>query len=257
MADYYHPALRGTQIHEAKVRVLPEGSSFQVPEWEGQMLIVGIKLYIAISRDSTLTWVQPLAYNAPVLPSDIVKFEKGNETPPLPRPGDGIIYQNEYTNDIWYLASGEWLKLGGAITSEGLQIISDKSAESWQGNFFGLLNPPYPNQENCLLIKSWEPDKKYYWAIKTPFALSLGGNDDNNFYIELWQDFSTSIISIVPENSENLISVDTSLFELWATAFRIGAYVMYNGYKSYLNFSFDMEARIIEIKGIANISHGY
>jgi hypothetical protein len=259
MADYFHSALRGDQIHEAKIKVLPAGASMPVPEWEGQFLAVGKNLYYSAMQNNTLSWVQPTASNAPVLPANVVVFESGSQNPPSPRAGSGRIYSNLAIKDNWYLSGGQWIKLGATSSNSNFEIISGRSAESWQGNYLGLLNPSDPNQDNCLLIKKYLLNTNYYVAIQSPSILSLGGSDDNLFYFELWRDNNKILISTYAEAKESLgiINTSTSVFTSTTALYRLGLYIRRNSTKLYLNFAFNMDTRLLAIKGVANVSYGY
>lgn len=255
MSDYFHSALRGEQIHESKIRVLPAGSSFPVPEWEGQFLAVGKNLYYSVLQDGALKWIQPVAFNTPTLPANVVVFETGSQNPPLPRTGGGRIYTDTATKDTWYLSGSQWIKLGTG-NSSNFEIISGRATENWQGNYFGLLNPGDPLQDNCLLIKKWQPNTKYYLAIQTPTMLSLGGSDDNMFYFELWSNFTKTLISTHNEAKESIIILNTSGF-ITSIVYRLGLYIRRDSVKVYLNFAFNLDTRLIDTKQLANISYGY
>lgn len=255
MPDYFHSALRGDQIHEARIKVLPADSPIPVPEWEGQFLAVGKKLYYSILQDKALIWNQPVASNAPVLPANVVVFETGLLNPPSPRTGGGRLYTNTTTKDTWYLSGSQWIKLGAGNNSS-FEIISGRAAEDWQGNYFGLLNPSDPRQDNCLLIKKWVPATKYYLAIKTPTMLSLGGSNDNLFYFELWDNSTKITVSSHSEAKESLAIVNTSGFATSST-YRLGLYIKRDAANVYLNFAFNLDTRLIEAKELANISYGY
>lgn len=255
MPDYFHSALRGDQIHESKIKVLPAGSAFPVPEWEGQFLAVGKSLYYSIKQDDVLGWTQPVASNTPVLPANVVIFESGSQNPPLPRIGGGRLYTNTTTKDTWYLSASQWIKLGTG-SSSSFEMISGRSAESWQGNYFGLLNPSDPLQDNCLVITKWQPTTKYYLAIKTPTMLSLGGSDNNLFYVEVWNHSTKTTISTQSEAAENLALINTSGF-ISSNTYRLGLYIMRSSAKLYLNFAFNLDTRLLEVKQLANISYGY
>lgn len=258
MADYFHSALLGEQIHEAKIRVLPENSAFPVPDWEGQFLVVGLKLYVSITQNNVLTWVQPKAYNLPELPPNVVIFESGYENPPTPRDKSGIIYLNLNTNDVWYSNENNWIKLGQGNSNSTLEIMSGRTTVS--SNYFSLLNPVSPSQENCLLLKKWLPNTKYYFAIKTPTMLSLGGSDDNLFYVGLWDGYyvSTVLATYLDENSEVCFALDTSQFNDRPEPYRLGIYIKRDmGYYNHLNFEFNLDTRFIEIKELSTVSYGY
>ncbi|MEG4484858.1 hypothetical protein [Microcoleus sp. D2_18a_B4] len=260
MPDFFHSALRGDQIHEAKIKVLPEGSIFPAPDWEGQFLVIGLKLYVSIKQNNVLTWTQPKAYNLPQLPSNVVTFEQGYENPPAPRDKSGVIYLNIDTKDIWYFEGANWIKLGQGGSASSLDIISGRSTTNWQGNFFGLLNPVLESEENCLLVKKWLPNTKYYFAITTPAMLSLGGSDDNLFYIGLWDGWGQShvIASYLDKNDEICFTLDTTLFNEKPEPYRLGIYIKRDmGYWRYLNFEFNLDTRFVKIKELANISYGY
>lgn len=258
MANYFHAALRGEQIHEARIKVLPAGAPMPVPEWEGQFLAVGKNLYYSVFQNNNLGWTQPTANNAPVLPANVVVFESGTQNPPSPRSGSGRIYSNITTKDNWYLNSGQWVKLG-ASSNSNFEIISGRSSENWQGNYFGLLNPPSASEDNCLLIKKYLINTNYYLAIRSPSMLSLGGSDDNLFYFEMWRDTTKILLSTHAESKESLGAINTSvsLFTSSTALYRLGLYLKRNSAKLYLNFAFDPDTRLIDIKGIANISYGY
>ena len=256
MANYLHSALRGEQLHESKIKILPAGSPMLAPEWEGQVIVIGKNLYISVLQSNTLTWIQPVASNAPTLPANVVIFEAGLQNPPSPRSGSGRIYSNTQTRDNWYLSGGQWIKLGVG-SSSNFQIVSGRSAENWQGNSFGLLNPSDTKEDNCLLINKYLPNTKYYVAIQSPSMLSLGGSDDNLFYLELSRDATQTILSTHAESKESLGIVNTSLFTSTSSLYRLGLYIKRNSAKVYLNFAFDADTRLINIKGIANVSYGY
>lgn len=258
MANYFHSALRGEQIHESKIKVLPEGSAFPVPEWEGQLLAIGRKFYYSVKQNNSLIWQQPIASNAPVLPANVVVFEFGTQNPPSPRSGSGRIYSNSLTRDNWYLTGGQWVKLGTGSNSN-FEIVSGRATENWQGNYFGLLNPSDPSQDNCLLIKKYLLNQQYYMAIRSPLMSSLGGSDDNLFYFEMWRDSIKTLLSTHGESKETLAIVNTStaLFTSTTALYRLGLYIRRNSTKLYLNFAFNMDTRLINIKGFANISYGY
>jgi hypothetical protein len=254
MADYFHSALRGEQIHESKIKILPSGSPMPTPEWEGQFVVIDKSLYYSIKQNNTLTWTQPVAYNTPTLPANVVTFESGYENPPAFRSGSGKVYTNLTTKDTWYLSASQWLKLGKG--SKNFDVVSGRAAENWMGNYFGLLNPPDPLQDNCLAIVKYQVSTKYYFAIQTPTMLSLGGSDDNLFYLELCRDSTRSLISTHVEAKESLAIINTSGWVSTST-YRIGLYVKRNSTKLYLNFAFSLDTRLIDIKQIANISYGY
>ena len=258
MANYFHSALRGEQIHEARIKVLPAGTPMPVPEWEGQVVAVGKNLYYSVTQNNSLVWQQPVAYNAPTLPANVVVFESGNQNPPASRSGSGRIYTNNATKDNWYLTGGQWVKLGTPSNSN-FEIISGKSAEDWQGNYFGLLNSPNSSEDNCLLIKKYLFNTKYYVVIQSPSMLSLGGSDDNLFYFELWRDSIKILLSSYGELKQSIgvIDTSTSVFTSASALYRLGLYVKRNATKLYLNFTFDMDTRLIVIKSLANISYGY
>lgn len=261
MADYFHSALRGDQLHEAKIKILPAGSPMPTPEWEGQFVAIGLNLYYSVRQNNTLVWIQPTAFNQPTLPSNTVTFETGTQNPPTPRTTgktSGIIYLNNNTQDIWYLNGGQWIKLGANSSASNFEIIPNRPAENWQGNYFGLLNPSVAGEENCLLVKKWQANKKYYLAIKSPTVSSLGGADTNSFFLELWRNFSQLTIAEIPQNSATFLTfLDTTLFTSAFTEFRLGMFLRRNDTKLYLNFTFDFDARFLDIKSFANISYGY
>lgn len=255
MADYFHSALRGSQIHESRIKVLPAGTSFPVPEWEGQFLAVGKNLYYSLLQNGTLTWIQPVAFNSPTLPANVVIFESGFQNPPSPRSGGGRIYANSQTQDIWYLSQSQWVRLGTG--SKTFDIISGRS----EGNYFGLLNPSDSTQDNCLFIKKWQASTKYYLAIQTPTMLSLGGSDDNLYYFELWKNNQKTILSTHVQSQESIATIDTALpvftSAVVSDIFRLGLYIRRNSTKLYLNFTFNLDTRLIAVRGIADISYGY
>ena len=256
MANYFHSALRGNQIHEAKVKVLPNDSPIPTPEWEGQMLVVGLKFFVATRLNNTLGWRQPTAFNRPQLPENVVEWVTGGNSLPTPNSfRAGTIYIT-YAKDIFYTDGVQWIRLGVRDSAPSLEIIPSRPSYYWQGNFFGLISPQEPNQENCLLIKSWQPITKYYLAVKTPTILSLGGADSNMFFVELWEYYSKATISSHVENSESLSSLNSAPFSSWYD-YRLGMYIVRNQEKQYLNFSFNLDTRLIEVKGVANFSYGY
>lgn len=259
MADYFHSALRGEQIHEAKIKVLPEGSVFPVPDWEGQFLVVGLKLYVSVRQNNILTWTQPKAYNPPQLPSNVVVFETGSENPPAPRTKSGIIYLNTGTKDIWYFDGANWIKLGQGGGASTLQIVSGRSAANWQGNYFGILNPTDSSQENCLVVKKWLTNTKYYFTIKTPTMLSLGGSDDNLFYVGLWTNngFSNVLATYLDIHNGSSFALDTAQFINKPEPYRLGIYLKRNSTWLFLNFEFNLDTRFISIKELAQSSYGY
>jgi hypothetical protein len=257
MANYYHSALRGDQLHESRIRVLPPGSSIPTPDWEGQFIAIGKNLYYSVLQNNTLTWIQPTASNIPALPANVVVFENGLQNPPSPRSGSGRIYSNTETKDNWYLSGGQWVKLGANSNTSNFEIISGRAAENWQSNYFGLLNPSNTKEDNCLLVKKYLPNTKYYIAIQAPSILSLGGSDDNLFYLELGRDITKTILSTHAESKESLGIINTSLFTSTSSLYRLGLYLKRNSAKIYLNFVYDADTRLIDIKGIANVSYGY
>jgi hypothetical protein len=258
MANYFHSALRGEQIHEAKIKVLPAGSPFPTPEWEGQLLAVGRSLYFSVKQNEVLIWQQPIASNVPTLPPNVVIFESGEQNPPSPRSGSGRIYTNTNTKDSWYLTGSQWIKLGTGSNSN-FEIISGRSEANWQANEFGLLNPSNVSEDNCLLIKKYLLNTKYYLGIKTPSILSLGGSDDNLFYFEIWRNNTKILLSTHPESQESLgvINTSASIFTSTTALYRLGLYIKRNSAKLYLNFAFNLDARLMDIKSIADISYGY
>jgi hypothetical protein len=257
MADnYLHSALRGEQLHESRIKVLPAGTPIPVPEWEGQFLAVGKNLYYAVKQSGTLTWIQPTATNAPVLPSNVVTFESGDANPPVARSGSGKIYTNSSTKDSWYLSGGQWVKLGTG-SNRSFDIISGRAAENWMGNYFGLLNPDDPAQDNCLVITKYVENVKYYLAVKIPTMSSLGGSDDNKFYLELWRENGVkTVISTCDESKENLAVLNTLGFTT-SSIYRLGLHIKRNSTKLYLNFVFNIDTRLLEVKQFANVSYGY
>jgi hypothetical protein len=251
MPDFFHSALRGEQIHEAKIKVLPEGSPMPVPEWEGQFVAIGKKLYYSALQNQVLTWVQPVDPN-PQLPNNVVIYESGYENPPSTRNRSGVIYLNIETKDIWYSDYNNWIKLGKdtGITAASLDIEGERGGFDGR-NYFSLRDPVIP-QENCLRVKAWTSGAKYYFGVKTPSSASLGGATNNLFYIELWRGNNTVNVSSHIQNSQSLSVVDTSLFVSGAVS-RIGVYLMKNFGKSYLNFEFNLETRLIDIKELADV----
>ena len=257
MADaYFHSALRGEQLHESKVKILPAGSPMPVPEWEGQILVVGRNFYYSIKQNNVLTWLQPSAFNTPALPANVVLFESGIQNPPTPRSGSGRIYTNTSTKDTWYLSGGQWIKLGTSSSARNFDVFSGRAIESWMGNYFGLLNPSDPLQDNCLVLVKYQVNIKYYMVIQTPTMLSLGGSDDNLFYLELWREQNKFIISTHGEAGESLVTVNTTGF-VGSSIYRLGLYIRRNSNKIYLNFAFNLDTRLIDVKQIANVSYGY
>ena len=258
MPEYFHAALRGDQIHESKIKVLPAGSAFPVPEWEGQLLAVGLKLYFAVKQSDVLTWIQTTAYNNPVLPAGTVRFESGEENPPQPRNDKGIIYQNASLRKIWYLGNNSiWIELGTTTAPLTFEIIDNRAPENWQGNYFGYLNPT-EGLSNCLRITKWQLGKKYYLAVKTPSIDSLPLAMDNNyFYLELWRDYSQVTLSSHLGGIESVAILDSTLFTSEYEGFRIGMYTLRNETKQYLNFIFDFESRVIQPDSLAQFSYGY
>jgi hypothetical protein len=251
--SYFHSALRGEQIHESKIKVLPSGSPMPVPEWEGQFVAIGKNLYYSIQQSGTLTWVQPVAYNTPTLPANVVTFESGSGNPPL-RSGSGRIYTNLTTKDMWYLSTNQWIKLGTG--SKNFDIVTGRVTGSHPGNYFGLLDPDDPLQDNCLLITKYQLNTKYYLAVRTPTMLSLGGSDDNLFYLELWRDGTKFLLSTHSESKESLAILNTFGF-VSSSMYRIGMYIMKDNVKVYLNFAFNLDTRLIECKQISSIYYGY
>jgi len=257
MPDYFHSALRGEQIHESKIKTLPTGSPMPTPEWEGQFVAIGKKLYYSILENNVLTWVQPVASNKPQMPDNVVVFESGYENPPSPRNKAGIIYQNYDTKDLWYSEGVNWIKLGKNEGISTLNMISGRSAYSWQGNEFGLLNPEEPSEENCLLITKMANQTKYYFAIQTPTMLSLGGSDDNLFYVWINDVFSFHEISSHPENSRTVLEIDTAILNNEYSVPRLGLGLKRNSTNLFLNFQFNLDARYFNIKQLADIRYGY
>ena len=257
MADYIHSALKGEQIHESRIKVLPAGSSMPVPEWEGQFVAIDTDLYYSVKKNNTLTWIRPTASNQPQLPSNVVTIQSGIRAP-LPRTGSGVIYVDDFLKDVYYLNSGAWIKLGTSSgSSNNFDIIPSRADRPGNGNFFTLIDPaPETGQDNCLLIKKWQPNKKYYLAIKTPTSLSLGGADDNNFYLELWNGYDRRIISTHAQSTQSLAFLDSALFPTSTNSFRMGMYLLKNGQKRYLNFVFEMDTRLVDTKGLATVSYG-
>lgn len=249
MPDYFHSALRGDQIHEAKVKILPAGSPVPVPEWEGQMLVIGLNFYYAATQNGVLTWIQPTASNEPNLPSDVVKFEV-SISDPLPRAGSGVIHVNNQTQNAWFLSRNNWIKLGTG-SNKTFEIISGRSGNLYSGNFFELADPVDSSLENCLVVKKWEVNKKYYLAIKCPSISFLGGADDNNYYLELWRGYAQLTISSHLQG-ESLSFLDTILFIPETEVFRLGMYIRRNSQKVYLNFRFNEDERLIDIREIAS-----
>lgn len=256
MADFFHSALRGEQLHESRIKVLSAGTPMPVPEWEGQFLAVGKNLYYSVRQNNALTWIQPTAFNTPVLPSNVVTFESGLANPPAARSGSGKIYTNSFSKDSWYLSGGQWVKLGTG-SNRSFDIISGRAAENWMGNYFGLLNSDDPAQDNCLVITKYVENVKYYLAVKTPTMLSLGGSDDHNFYLELWRENGVKIIvSTCDESKENLAVLNTLGFTA-NSIYRLGLYIKRNSNKLYLNFVFNIDTRLLEVKQFATVSYGY
>ncbi|MEG4133239.1 hypothetical protein QUA41_30620 [Microcoleus sp. Pol11C1] len=252
MPDFFHPALKGEQIHEAKIKILVEGSAMPIPEWEGQFVAIGKKLYYSILQNNVLTWIQPVAYNAPQLPNNVVIFESGLENPPAPRNRSGIIYLNIDTKDIWYSDNNNWIKLGkDSGTAAGLDIGGDKGGVD-NANYFSLQDPTNSLQDNCLRVKTWTPSAKYCFGIKTPSSTSLGGSIGDLFYVELWRGNNTVDVSSHLGSSQSLSILDTALFIPNAVS-RIGVYLLANFTKSYVNFEFNLETRFIDVKGLASV----
>ncbi|MEG4579357.1 hypothetical protein QUA71_06940 [Microcoleus sp. MON1_C5] len=257
MPDYFHSALRGEQIHEAKIKILVEGSPMPTPEWEGQFVAVGKNLYYSVKRNNVLTWIQPTAYNTPQLPNNVVIFESGYENPPTSRDRSGIVYQNIQTKDLWYSEGVNWIKLGKNEGTSTLTIISGRSAQNWQGNLFGLLNPTVSIEENCLLITKMAPQTKYYFAIQTPTMLDLGGSDDNLFYVWIQDSFNFHKISTHSENTKTVVEINTALLSNEYIVPRLGIGLKRNSTNLFLNFEFNLDSRYFNVKQLANISYGY
>jgi hypothetical protein len=221
-------------------------------------LAVGKNLYYSIKQSSNsnvLGWIQPTASNIPTLPANVVTFESGLENPPPIRSGSGRIYTNTTTKESWYLSGNQWVKLGTG-SSRSFDIISGRPVNDWMGNYFGLLSPADPLQENCLVITKYLVNNKYYLAIKTPTALSLGGSDDNLFYLEVWKDQLKTIISTHGEFRESLATLNTAGF-VNSSIYRLGMYIRRNSNKLYLNFNFNIDTRLIEVRELANVSYSY
>jgi hypothetical protein len=91
--------------------------------------------------------------------------------------------------------------------------------------------------------------------------LSLGGSDDNLFYFELWKNTQKTILSTHAQSQESVATIDTALSvftsAILSDAFRLGVYIKRNSTKIYLNFTFNLDTRLIAARGIANISSGY
>lgn len=254
MPDYFHSALRGEQIHEAKIKVLPANSNFPVPEWEGQFLVIGTNLYFSIKQNNALTWIAPKATNLPQLPSNVVTFESGYENPPTPRTKSGIIYLNVNTKDVWYWTGGAWIKLGQGTGNSTLDIISGRSPDANSGNYFDLQNPAQSIEENCLIIKKWLANTKYYFTIKSPTISSVGGSDNNLFYVALWNGYNQSfVLSTHLENSETSFKLDSSVFVGKPEPLRLGIYLRKNSNNLHLNFEFNLDTRLITIKQLSTI----
>lgn len=244
MADYFHSALRGDQIHEAKVKVLPFGSDFPMPEWEGQMLVIGLELYISTKNNNILGWTQPMASNIPSLPESAVIFERGYGNPVSPHSSgrtSGIIYTNYVTKDSFYLFDRQWIKLGPETGSK-LDIIGN-SFRDYDTSF--LSSKPV----NAVLLKNYEVNKKYYFAFQAPPANTIGGTD--GYFLELASVFASNL-----SGNTNLIEINTSNFNP-IYQYNLRVYVnLSSGYKNHCNFEFDLEARLIKVVELAEINYG-
>jgi hypothetical protein len=110
-----------------------------------------------------------------------------------------------------------------------------------------------------LLIKKWQPATKYYLAIQTPTILSLGGSDDNLFYFELWRGYDRFILSSHNQAQETLAVINTAInfTTILTDVYRLGLYIRRNSVRTYLNFVFNLDSRLIKVENLANISYGY
>jgi len=248
MPDYFHSALRGEQIHEAKVKVLVEGSAFPTPEWEGQFLVIGLKLYISILQNNVLTWVQPKAYNPPQLPANVVTWERGYAVPePRSIYESGVIYTHIQSDDTYYLNQGQWFKLGPKTEPNRLLIQNS--------NFDGFLNLPTDGTINAALLRTWEIGKKYYFKFEAPPALSLSQYATSDYFVIL--QYSNNFLgSNISNNS--LIALDTANLEPVDDLYKIMVYfkqIQYEGYEQdmYCNYFFDLESRLISVQSLASI----
>jgi hypothetical protein len=245
MANYFHSALKGSQIHEAKVKVLPAGSNFPVPEWEGQMLVVGLNLYISIKQNNTLLWLRPKASNLPQLPPNVITFEQ-EVTPPTPRPlfKSGVIYTNLTSNDVYYLSQGQWIKLGPQAIANKLLIVKSND------NQFQL---PTDGTINAALLQAWEAGKKYYFKFEAPAATALSTEAETNYFVEV-KDFSDALLgfnvahgALLTLNTETLQLTNNNLYKIMVY------FKNTSSQRIYCNFYFDLESRLIEVKSIAEI----
>lgn len=244
MSDYFHSALRGEQIHEAKIKVLPEGSSFPIPDWEGQFLVIGLKLYVSIAQNNVLTWMQPKAYNLPQLPPNVVVFERGF-TAPAPRNEDqsGIIYTNINTDENYYLSLGKWIKLGGGSNAAPNQLLIQNSS-------FNDLVVPTDGTTNAALLKNWEPNKEYYFKFEAPPSTTLSAQATPGYFPEIrYYDYLNPIIL-----QNDLISLYTANLQDLTAVYKIMIYFnnIY-GERVYCNFKLDLESRLIKVENIATI----
>ncbi|MEG5159581.1 hypothetical protein QUB37_03910 [Microcoleus sp. AT3-A2] len=247
MPDYFHSALRGEQIHEAKIKVLPEGSIFPVPDWEGQFLVVGLKLYVSIKQNNVLTWLQPKAYNVPQLPANVVVFERGYGMPePRSMYESGVIYTNIQSNDNYYLSQGQWLKLGPELSANKLLIENSNDNEGH--------NTPTDGTINAALLRTWELNKKYYFKFEAPSTISLSQYATSDYFVEL-RYFNTLASQVV---DGALITLDTSGLQNVNDLYKIMVYfkqIQYGNYEQWLycNYLFDLESRLIKVQSLASV----
>lgn len=245
MADYFHSALKGDQIHEAKIKVLPAESPFPVPEWQGQLLVVGLKLYVSIFQNGLLTWIHAQGSSVLSLPANVVTFERGSGAPALRNETlSGVIYTNYDTEENYYLYNGRWLKLGGGGSSVNPnQFLIENSS-------FGDLIVPTDGTTNAALLKAWEPGKTYYFKFEAPPSTALSNQATAGYFAEIkYYDYLNPI-----NLQADIISLITANFQDLNAVYKLMIYFndIY-GQRVYCDFWLDLESRLIEVKDVATI----
>lgn len=243
MSLYYnHESLTGDALHYSKILDIASGNSLPTPEFEGQLVSQGNFIYIA--RGTPLAWSQIQGATIGTLPTNVVTYSSGAYAPPATT-GDGKIFVNTVTKEVFFLVASVWKKIsaggGGSTFCEG-KVIGSNIPPAGAANF-NALKVISPDQENGLVI-SQKPERFNGARYEIYPSWSAG---------QLWGGGTTPVISI-PTNTTDYLGFTIPRDPYWmgpednADHF----YIFINGgtgikQKCYFNYS--DSARIIKILG--------